>query len=243
MYRRIIFAVFVLLGTAFAAHAQVSITPNLVTYTRSGAGLPKHKKTFTVRYPVVSGTKSDKIRRALNNTLNYWVAFDTTLQENLGEYHWLESLDYNVIYNKNRILTIELIAEGSGAYPDRSIKTLVVDTNSGNRIAIGDAFVRIGRLLVLIDRAQKAEVKKEVDQLNAESKGDGDALIQEIGNRKYGTHSMNEFIVDDRGVTFLYDYGFPHAIQALEPEGRYFFSWKQIKPFVRHDGLLGSFVR
>jgi hypothetical protein len=43
-------------------------------------------------------------------------------------------------------------------------------------------------------------------------------------------------------VTFLYDAGFPHAIQALEPNGNYFFSYAELRPFIKKDGLLGTFI-
>jgi len=42
-------------------------------------------------------------------------------------------------------------------------------------------------------------------------------------------------------VTFLYDAGFPHAHAAFEPEGQYFFSYVELKPYLRSDGLLGQF--
>ena len=58
----------------------------------------------------------------------------------------------------------------------------------------------------------------------------------EVGN-------LNRFSISDKGVTFIYDYGFPHAIQALQPDGRYFFTWKDIKGHVKTAGLFGRFVR
>ena len=53
---------------------------------------------------------------------------------------------------------------------------------------------------------------------------------------------LDEFSISDKGVTFLYDYGFPHAIQALEPDGRYFFTWAQMKQHIKRGGLLAKFI-
>jgi len=43
------------------------------------------------------------------------------------------------------------------------------------------------------------------------------------------------------GVTFLYDAGFPHVIQALQPDGRYFFSYAVLRPHIKSSGPLGVF--
>jgi hypothetical protein len=56
-----------------------------------------------------------------------------------------------------------------------------------------------------------------------------------------GVKDLNEFSVSDKGVTFLFDAGFPHAIQALQPEGEYFFSYAEIRPYIKRDGPLSVF--
>ena len=55
--------------------------------------------------------------------------------------------------------------------------------------------------------------------------------------------NSKNFPISDEGVTFYYDYGFPHVIQALAPDGQYFFKWAELKPFIKPDGLLARFVR
>jgi hypothetical protein len=64
-----------------------------------------------------------------------------------------------------------------------------------------------------------------------------------IGDLKFTAETFKDFSVADKGVTIFYDAGFPHVIQALQPVGRYFFTWAQVKPFVRHEGLFGKFIR
>ena len=44
-------------------------------------------------------------------------------------------------------------------------------------------------------------------------------------------------------MTFKYDYGFPHVIQALQPEGKFFFTWEQLRPFLVPGGLLAKLAR
>ena len=59
---------------------------------------------------------------------------------------------------------------------------------------------------------------------------------------KFTIENLDEFSVGAKGITFLYDAGYPHAIQAFEPIGEYFFSYSELKPFIRRDGLLGQFI-
>ncbi|MEP6847432.1 MAG: hypothetical protein ABI999_01160 [Acidobacteriota bacterium] len=49
--------------------------------------------------------------------------------------------------------------------------------------------------------------------------------------------------MSDTGITILYDYQFPHVALAVQPDGRYFFTWQQLKPFIKQGGLLHQFVR
>jgi hypothetical protein len=44
------------------------------------------------------------------------------------------------------------------------------------------------------------------------------------------------------GITFLYDAGFPHAIKAFEPQGKYFFTYAELKLYIKRDGPLGQFI-
>lgn len=232
-----------LLVAVAAQTDNVKVTAEKVTYERKGADVPDHKRTFEVSYPRFSGISDRKVRAALEETVSFWKNFDMTLEENLGDYHWLERLDHEVRYNKNSILVLDLIMEGTGAYPDGVVKTLVVDLRTGRRIHLRDVFTNIGPLLVKIDAAQKKEKTDFVEELrrtDPEMAADARMLLEE---RKYTSNVLEEFSIDDNGVTFKFDYGYPHAVKALEPPGLYFFSWDEMRPHVRPDRQFGRFVR
>ena len=228
----------------------VKITPKKTVYTRKFKVSFKEKRNFTVVYPVIGGAISPAARKTLENTISYWRIFETSLKENLTESDWLSDLYFQVNYNKNGILDISLTQEGSGAYPDSQTKNLVIDLKTGKEVKFADAFKSetAERLAALVDQ-KLAEEKRglvEVIRSDKESFTDEEArqsTIEMVEALKFSADSFDEFSVSDQGVTFIFDAGFPHAIQALEPDGRYFFSWAQIKPSVRADGLLGRFVR
>ncbi|MEZ5305844.1 MAG: hypothetical protein R2684_01730 [Pyrinomonadaceae bacterium] len=237
------FAVLVLLAvSAFVVEAQIKIVPTKVVYTRVGEGLSEFKQTFEVNYPVPIGDDKNGSFRTLSKTINYWDAFDMSLEESLGDYTWLERLDYQILYNNRDILTIELIQEGSGAYPDGSSVTYVVDLKTGKRIMADQVFTNMPALVKMIDKAQKAEIKQAIIDAKAENLDDADSLDQMFKEYDAKFTKVGQFIVDEKGVTFLYDYGFPHAVAALEPEGKYEFTWEQMKPYLKPGGLLTKFA-
>lgn len=250
---KIKFLLFLLLLTAFSPNAftqSVTVKPKKVVYTRKGKDVPKEKRTFDITYPIISGAISTAAKKKLENTISYWRVFKTTLQENLGEYHWLSELSYKLNYNKNGILDIALTQEGVGAYPDEQTVDLVIDLKTGAPVEFNDVFkaATAENLASLIDKklaVEKAKIIQEIDRNNF-----GDATAEEkaadkeqVNDLKFTVENLKEFSIGDKGATFIYDAGFPHVIQALEPEGRYFFNWAQLKPFIRRNGLLARFVR
>jgi len=220
----------------YAQTNSLKITSKKITYNRKSEDIPDHKKTFEINYPVISGVNNAETGKRLKSTISYWKNFGTTLEENIGDYTWLYSLDYKVNYNNNSILDISLFMEGSGAYPSTTIKNLVIDTKTGKRVYIADTFKNIGKLLVKIEKAQKLEIAKSAveDEISVEE------IKEEI--ERSSSYTLEEFSVGDKGVTFLFAYGFPHAIKALEPSGRYFFTWREMQTHIKRDGLLGRFV-
>jgi len=237
------------LFAAFVSAQTIVITPKKIVYTRKLKDIEPERKTFEVRYPVVSGAITPTAKKNLNDSISYWRVFETSLKQSMTETYLL-SLDYAVNYNKKGILDISLTSETMGAYPDTHTVNLVIDEATGKTIGFNDAFAANSRtkLAKMVDvklAAEKKEIIKSIDA-DRESFSDAegrDSAKQSVNNLKFTSGNFNEFSVNDKGVTILYDAGFPHVIQALQPDGQYFFTWAQIKPFVRRDGLLARFIR
>ncbi len=239
---------FIAVSTGFAQ--VVRITPKKTVYTRNGRDVPKEKKTFVVTYPLVSGTMPLVTKKKLENTISYWRVFETTLKENQGEYHWLSELSYKVNYNKNSVLDIALTQEGVGAYPDGSTVDLIIDLKTGEQVKFNDAFKADSfiKFAEMVDRKLKIEAKKIIQTIDKGAFGENgkeadDSIKEQLGALNFTAETFNEYSVNDKGVTIIYDAGFPHVIQAAQPDGRYFFTWAQLKPFIKREGLLAKFVR
>ena len=243
-------AFLLMLAAASINFAQVvRVTPKKTVYTRKGKEVPKEKRTFVVTYPVISGAISSNTKKKLENTISYWRVFDDSLQDNLTDNYWLYEMSYKVNYNKNGVLDIALTTDGSGAYPDSSTVDLIVNLKTGGQIKFADAFKTdsLDKFAQMVDAKLKVEVKEVIKSLDDDKSGDNDketndSFKEQLNALSFTTETFNEYSVNDKGVTIIYDAGFPHVIQALEPNGRYFFSWAQVKPFIRRDGLLAKFV-
>ena len=88
------------------------------------------------------------------------------------------------------------------------------------------------------------ELQREIKRIANENRDPDvkEAVDGAYDNLKFEVMSLDEFSVGPKGITFLYDAGFPHVIKALEPEGRYFFSYSILREYIKRDGPLGQFV-
>jgi hypothetical protein len=231
----------VLLLAGLAAAQGVRIAPQKRMYRRQIKDLPDYKKTFTVISPKFTGL-SAAARQNIGKVLDYERVFEIKLAEEIKETHWLSELSYEVNYNKHNILAITLTISGVGAYPDSWSKTFVVNLATGERVKAPGVFQGLPELLTAVRRVEQAELKKHI-------KGLGEEFPQEqydaglVNGKHVQIDDLDQFRLDDKGVTFVYDYGFPHVIEALQPDGLFFLSWAQLRPYIRREGLLGRFVR
>ncbi len=237
-------AALILSLSAMTFAQAVKITPKKITYKRTVENVPDYKKTLTIIYPKVSGL-SATLNKKIEHAISYERVFDFKLEEELTEIHWLENADFTTDYNRNGILGIALTMDGSAAYPSTYTKHVVVDVKTGTQVKATEIFAanRILGLAMMLDKRLQETMQSaiaEADKLNAE---DSIELTEILGERHFTAEETNHFSVGDKGVTFYYDYGFPHVALALEPNGEFLISYAELKPFIKPDGLLAKFIR
>lgn len=239
---------------AHAAHAtapedRVVIQRRRTVLVRTGRIAKEfpHKKRAVVTYPVVSGLRNPEVLRRVRSLLDFKNIFDSSLKE-YREDAWLEEFGYEVNHNANSLLDITFRQSGSGAYPDDHERHFLISLKDGSLVKAADAFAsdKLASLAAVVDR----KLQQELRQRSAEMANDKDAgeeeresIKQAYENLKFEIANLDEFSVGRKGVTFLYDAGFPHVSQALEPAGRYVFTFAELKPYIKPDGPLGQFVR
>lgn len=240
--RKLLPLLFLPLALTIVAFPQsVTIKPKKTVYKRPKP-IMEGKRTFTVTYPKVSGL-SPALNKKVETNISYAKVMKLDIKDEINEAQWLYEATYDVNYNKNGILDITLSLDGSGAYPSVFNKTVVINLKTGNRVAPADVFTNLAGLAAMCRKAQLKEIKEAKEEYKKDPDSNGFDGEEYFKDAKFGVAELSEFTISDKGVTFMYDYGFPHVVLALQPDGQYLFSWNELKPFIKRDGLLGQFIR
>jgi hypothetical protein len=214
----------------------VVVTSKKVTYRRENIPKGDFKSTFTVFYPQIKMRGNQAAERKIRQTLNYEKAFDFLLKENISDYTDITSLYFKIVYNDVGILDISLFYESLGAYPWTTKKEFIFNVRTGETVSANDFF----KAPTLNTLAKQVRVKLLAEIARAQRKG---VLPTESQDYKYALSNLDDFSVSQRGLTFHYDYGFNFATRSLQPPGEFFFTYSQLKRFIRRDGLLEKFIR
>jgi len=225
-----------------ASGQAVTVTSKTQVYTRKKP-IMAEKKTFTVRRPIVQAA-TPAISLKINAAIDPVNVLGIDIQEEMNDVQWLYEADFQEVYNDKGILTLMVWMEGSGAYVSGVTKYVVVDVRRGERVKPSDVFVDIPGLAA----AAKAKLKQRIEDGIKEIKNDPDWDDEEDPRHLFEDNDLTEsdlanFSVDMAGVAFHYEFGFPHVIKALEPDGEFRFSWDEIRPFIKPGSLLAKPVR
>ncbi len=206
------------------------------------------KKRATLSYPVIKGGLSNQaVLNKVRSLLQVENIFDTSIEE-YREDTWLYEFDYKVNYNKNYILDLTFEQSGSGAYPDTQQKHLAINLKTGNLIKATDIFKQdsLENLAAMVNKKLQAEIKETLDDVAQNKDYDAEekkSIPEMFENLKFEAKDLDEFSINDKGITFLYDAGFPHVAQALQPVGRYFFSYAELGSYLKHKGSAASLIQ
>jgi hypothetical protein len=202
------------------------------------------RKRAVVTYPVISGLSDTVVLRRVRSLLAFKNIFDYSLKDYRDD-AWLSEFSYVVNYNANYLLDITFMQSGMAAYPDDQTKHFLINLKDGSIAKASDAFEpsKFTTLAAAVNRKLQNEIKQIEDENAASTDGKAKEWSKEANeNLKFEINNLDDFSVGRRGIIFLYDAGFPHAIKAFEPRGKYFFSYAELKPYIKRDGLLGQFV-
>lgn len=206
-----------------------------------------HKKRAVVTYPVVSGLRDPAVLRRVRSLLDFKNIFDYSLKE-YREDAWLDEFSYVVNHNGNSLLDITFRQSGSGAYPDEHEKHFLINLTDGSIVKASDAFEsdKLASLAAAVDRKLQRELKQIATENGASKDADPqdkESIKQAHENLKFEISNLDDFSAGRKGITFLYDAGLPHVIQAFETAGRYLFTYAELKTYIKPNGPLGQFVR
>lgn len=220
---------------------SVNIVPKKVTYTRPKV-TSSFKKTFTVTYPIVKGT-SPALAKKIEESISYKKVMSLDIEDEINNSDWLQEAEFQVGYNRKDVLSIYLNFTGIGAYEQYYGKNVVVDLKTGRRVTAKDVFRNMNGLVAQIKKIQDDEIAESSKEIKAQKDFNDvntDELFRYVDFKKI---HLEDFSINEKGVSFQYDYGFPRTLMMFEPGGNYFLSWREIKPFIKRGGLLEKFIR
>ena len=222
-------------------HAIIQRRRVVLVRSAKVVGESSYKRRAVVVYPVVTGLSAPVLQR-VRSLLAFKNVFDYSLQE-YREDTWLDEFGYVVNYNKNYLLDITFTQSGSGAYPDDQSKHFLISLRDGSIVKPSDVFKsgKISQVVAVVDRQLQREIEKRKEE--EKDPADKEAVDDTYKDLKFQLKDLDDFSVGPKGITFLYDAGFPHVIKALEPNGRYFFPYGALREVIKRDGPLGQFVQ
>jgi hypothetical protein len=222
----------------FSFGQNIKIVPKKVVYVRKNAEEFEIQRKAAVIYPKISNFDKNMSAK-ISEQISYWKNFEITLDQIKTELGIIE-LSYKINYNKNFILDITLTQESQQAYPWTEKRFIVLDLRTGKRVKLDELFKAksVGKITKMIQSAMKRELEKKDFEPETAF-----AFKSEVKLETVKLSDLEGFSVSDKGITFLFDYDFNFASLADEPAGRYFFSWKQLKPYMKTTGLFAKFVK
>ncbi len=238
----------VLSASASAQENRVIVREQRVVLVRSGRlakEFPARRRAI-VKYPVVNGLSNPVVLRKVRQLLTLKNLFDCSL-EDYRQDSWLTDFGYQVNYNKNHIFDITFSQSGIGAYPDTQTKHFLINLKSGEVIKAADAFTSgsLATLATMVNQKLRAETERIMKSVETEKDVEANeksSLKEQLDQLRFDLANLDEFSVSDRGVTFLFDAGFPHVIKALEPDGRYLLTYAELRRYIKRNGPLGIFT-
>lgn len=201
------------------------------------------RRTAVVTYPIISGLSDAAVLRKLRAAIEFKNIFEYSLADYRSD-TWLSEFGYVVNYNSNYMLDITFTQSGIGAYPDEHSKHFLLSLKDGSVVKAADVFEadKLIALAALVNEKLQREIKQiAVENSDGASAEDKESMMQAYEPLKFEVQNLDDFSVGRTGVTFLYDAGFPHVIQAWAPNGRYFISYGELRDYIKRDGLLGRF--
>lgn len=239
--------VLALAGCRAEARAEsVRIEKKTEVFTEAG-------KQATVHTPVFHGIRDPAVLRTLQESIAAGVREATGASPEEWKADsggWLYEIDYQVTFNRHDLLSLVYSISGSGAYPSTQTACVVADLRTGRRLTAKDLFkpAALPELAARVDRLRSAAVEKALREHRARLKEyemteeDLAAILEPAVQSRFGAESLDTFRLDDKGVTFVYEFDFPHVSEALEPSGEYFLSYEELRPYVNPEGPLARLI-
>jgi hypothetical protein len=187
-----------------------------------------------LRAPRVTSASNPAVAAAINTALG--TPADAAALDPAGEV----GLDFVVDHNGQGLLSLALVHETMGAYPDSYVDYFLFDLTTGARLTVDQLF-RADALAPLA-AALDAKLQPVIAAARAQE-GDCADLGDGILDRQFTVAELKDVVITKGAVGFVYPFDFPHVMQACEPDGLVSMSVAELAPFLSASSPLHRLAR
>lgn len=183
--------------------------------------------TKTIVWPVLKNISDQQIVSKINKILDFNTNIKNFYGDTFGQYdannlNGITGVVFKVNYDKNGLLSLNYTINTYGAYPDEISFNQNINTKTGNLVDITELTSK-SKTSILSLLNQKLKVIK--DNAEQETKDTADDLLS---SAVFTDKNLNEFSITENGLEYNFDFGFPHSIQELEPNGLVKITWAEL---------------
>jgi hypothetical protein len=191
-----------------------------------------------LRWPLVVGEDGDPAVELMNAALDFELITGEPLEAVVENYagcgRGLVGADFEVNTDCAGILDITIVTEWLGAYPSTSRHYVNLDTETGAVLTPADLFSPGGmpELAALLDDTLQARIAARELAMGEEL----EPLL--TGDTRFDVEDLSSFSILPGGVVFHFDFAFPHAALAAEPDGDILLPYAALSPWIPADSPL-----
>jgi len=228
---------FILMGISLETKAQ-SVMLQTKRYVAPFIGI-EVQDSAVFELPMIIGGVSNDIQHRLDPYLSPDSLLGDNIDSVIANYkEWRAGLvgsTYRVLYNNNGVLSISIAVETLGAYPDMFYTDVNLNLIEGKRIEAANFLIK-SKMKDLAADLDKIMQKRIKDKIKEEQIGEEDAL-QFFDGAKFTEENLSHFAFTEKGIVFYYNYGLPHAVNALSPDEDFLVTWNDIENYLREGSI------
>lgn len=205
---------------------------------------PTQKEWEDFKFPIIR-IENEKLAKVINEDLK-----ERFLGNEYSEFpiekaiiEWADEnivyLDFEITYNKNGILSLNISTEGCGAYCTNWTVYYNYSTITGDFFMPED-IIKISEIKDKINRDKKFQylrAKQELDELFAEPDSGLDKEQYDWALREYKSceeaFEIEEIAIYEDYLQIIYDCHLPHAIRSLEPQIELKYNYQDISDYLK----------
>jgi len=151
--------------------------------------------------------------------------------------------DYKVLYNKNGVLSISIVVETMGAYPDTYYSDVNLNLVTGKKLLITDIIFtdKTEQLANKLDKIVQQRITSKLmetlkDNMEAEINSEMSYIRKLFSDDHFTEENLSNFAVKDGGIMFYFNYGLPHVAKALSPDEDIWMTNEELSGFYTEYG-------